>query len=58
MRIAQFNPKRLGRVDTGVHARQDEVLLGRRQGEMALGEGGRVLGRGGFDVLLDGGHDG
>jgi len=44
MRIAQLNAKGLGGVDPGVHACQDEVFLGRGQGEMALCEGGCVFG--------------
>lgn len=54
--VAELDAKGLGRVDAGVHAGQDEVLLGRGQGEVALGEGRGVGGRGRFDVLLDGRH--
>lgn len=56
MGVSELNAKGLGRIDTGVHAGQDEVLLGRRQGQRALSEGGRVLGRSGLDVALDGRH--
>jgi hypothetical protein len=54
MCIAQLNPKRSGGIDAGVHACDDEVLFRRGQGEVSLGEGGRVSGRGGLEVLLDG----
>ena len=56
MRITKPNPKRRGRVNTSVHAGEDEVFLSRGQGEMSLGEGGRVRLGSGFNVLLDGGH--
>lgn len=58
MGIAQLDAKRPSGIDARVHARHDEVLLGRRQGEVALVEAGGVLGRGGLDVALDGGHSG
>lgn len=54
--VAEVDAKRASRVDAGVHAREHEVLLGGGQGEVALGEGGRVGGGGGLDVLLDGAH--
>ena len=56
MRIAQLDAKRLCGIDTRVHACEDEVLFRRGQGEVALGEGGGELGRGGLDVCLDGAH--
>lgn len=56
--IAQLDAKRPSGIDARIHARHDEVLLGRRQGEVALVEAGGVLGRGGLDVVLDGGHSG
>lgn len=57
MSIAQLDPECLGRIDSCVHACKDEVVLRRREGEVALGEGRRVVLRGGFDLLLDGRHD-
>lgn len=58
MGIAQLDAKGLSRVDTGIHAGEDEVLLCRGQSEVAFGERGGVGLRGGFDVLLDGAHGG
>ena len=58
MGVTKVDPKRRGRVDAGVHAGQEEVLLGGRQGEVAVGEGAGVCLGGGLDVLLDGRHFG
>lgn len=56
MGIAEIDAKGARRVDPRVHARQDEVLLRRRQGDVALRERRRVLRRAGLDVLLDRRH--
>lgn len=53
--VAEVDAKGAGGIDAGVHAGEDEVLLCRGQGEVALGEGGGVALRGGLDVALDGG---
>lgn len=38
--IAQFDAKGLRGIDAGVHAGEDEVLLGWGQRQVTLGEGG------------------
>jgi hypothetical protein len=56
MCIAKLDAKGTRGIDAGVHASEDEVFLCGREGEVAFGERGRVAGRGGFNVLLDGCH--
>lgn len=56
MGVAEVDAEGARGIDARVHARQDEVLFGGRQREVALGEGRRVVARGLFDLLLDGGH--
>lgn len=53
MRVAQLNAKGPRRVNSGVHASQDKVLLRRRQDQVAHVEVAGVARRGGFDVLLN-----
>lgn len=53
MGITQLNAKCLGRIDSRVHAGQDEVFLRGRQREMPLGEARRVLRRRCLHILLD-----
>lgn len=56
MRLADADTKRLGRVDAGIHAGDEDELVGRGGGEAVVLEVARVALRGRCDVLPESGH--
>ena len=58
MRLANADTERLGRVDAGVHAGDEDEVVGRRRGQAPVLEAGGVALRGGGDVLPEGRHGG
>ena len=58
VRLANADTERLGRVDAGVHAGDEDKVVGRRRGQAPVLEAGGVALRGGGDVLPEGRHSG
>jgi len=59
MGIPEVDAERRGGIEAGIHARQDEIFLRRREGQVALIEGRGILFRRGLEMLLvDGGRHG
>ena len=56
MCVPQLNPKGLCRVDTGVHAGDEEELPSWGSSEVAVDKGRRVPPGGGLDMLGEGRH--